>query len=120
MSDAWETDLGQWALAWRDYLRGERRLEVDDSRCPATHVTEAGDVEQCRYRLHHVGVTTDGWHADEWGHGWLDAPVEESADEAFAREIALAHEVCQDQVDADAVVVVSLPPVTLPFGGDGG
>lgn len=78
MSDAWETDLGQWALAWRDYLRGGANSpEIPD-----------GSVE--------------------------------SAGEAFAREIALAHEVCQDQVDADAVVVVSLPPVTLPFGGDGG
>lgn len=104
-------------LAWGKKPRDGRHPVVDDSRCPATHVTEAGDVEQCRYRLNHVGVTTDGWHDDAWGSGWLDAQIE-TADEAFAREIELAREVCEDaEVDA---LTQPVPTVTLPFGGDGG
>lgn len=39
-----------------------------------------------------------------------------AADEAFAREIELAREVCEDaEVDAR---VVSVPIAPLPFGGD--
>lgn len=42
----------------------------------------------------------------------------ETADEAFAREIELAREVCEDaEVDA---LTQPVPTVTLPFGGDGG
>ena len=41
-----------------------------------------------------------------------------AADEAFAREIELAREVCEDaEVDA---LTQPVPTVTLPFGGDGG
>lgn len=47
----------------------------------------------------------------------LSAQIE-SADEAFAREIELAREVCEDaEVDA---LTQPVPTVTLPFGGDGG
>lgn len=111
--DAWDTDLGRWALAWRDYRRG------------AATVSE-------------VSVAIE--------------PIVESADEAFAREIALAHEVvdpkgllpwlaslpesgdgtvgsdakyqqmlaeevCDDAVAADAATAF-VPDVPLPFGGE--
>lgn len=120
--DAWGTNLGQWALAWRDYLRGEPiaseisvapELIVESAdRCSATHIGHDGSAERCRERASHPN--TDGWHIDEWGSGWRDAP--ESADAAFAREIALAHEVCDEQVAADAAVAFA-PDVPLPFGG---
>jgi len=44
----------------------------------------------------------------------IDAASPETADEVFAREIALAREVCEDaEVDAR---VVSVPIAPLPFG----
>lgn len=76
--DAWDTDLGRWALAWRDYLRS---------------TTNPASVSS--------------------------SSVVESADAAFAREIALAHEVCDDAIAADAATAF-VPDVPLPFGGDGG
>lgn len=127
MSDAWSTELGQWALAWRDYLRGQKWTPATP-RPDGRPVFVPADCATCGsplrvVDLHNSTPPDSVWH-DEFecpkclDGVVLDVPPVESADEAFAREIALAHEVCQDQVDADAAVMVSLPPVTLPFGGE--
>lgn len=74
------------------------------------------------------------WDTDlgRWRQQWWDylrgepvAPPVETADEAFAREIALAHsavegEVCDDERDADAAVGVMPAPLVVyaPAGGE--
>ena len=56
---------------------------------------------------------------EEWrpvAEGELPPAPPETADEAFAREIELAREVCEDaEVDA---LTQPVPTVTLPFGGE--
>lgn len=67
------------------------------------------------------------WDTDlgRWRLAWVEylrggpvAPPVETADEAFAREIALAHsavegEVCDDERDADAAVRVMPAPLVV-------
>ena len=83
-------------------------------------------------------MTGDAWDTDlgQWTQAWwaylrgdvalvADAPNSpekpdgsiEDADAAFAREIALAKEVCDDQVKGDAATAF-MPDVPLPFGGE--
>lgn len=44
MSDAWDTDLGRWALAWREYRRG---VPLDPPPDPAPAVDPALADEVC-------------------------------------------------------------------------
>lgn len=87
MSDAWDTELGRYILARAAW---DRRRNVQPLE----------------------GETWTPIGPDE------TPPVDPrcTADAAFQREIALAHEVCDEQVAADAAVVF-VPPVPLPFGG---
>jgi hypothetical protein len=86
--DAWDTEFGQFIFARADYYR---RLKEQSLPSEQWRPIASVDVES-------------------------KPPVVESADAAFAREIELAHEVCDDQVAADAIV--SMPAPSLPFGGE--
>lgn len=80
----------------------------------------AWDTDLGRWRLAWVEYLRGGANSP----GFSDGSVE-SADEAFAREIALAHsavegEVCDDERDADAAVGVMPAPLVVyaPAGGE--
>lgn len=140
---AWDTDLGRWALAWRDYRRYQDWL---DAAAEWRRTTPQRSREEV---IAHVMQAQDGVLRALAESERQDRTI--AADEAFAREIALAREVvypipadvpipscgdclepldgrescgcldrevCEDaEVDALAQPV---PTVTLPFGGDGG
>ena len=84
-------DLGRWRLAWDRHLRLVPSLP----------------------KLPEIPVSSDATTSPSA----VSSSSPESADAAFAREIALAHEVCDDQVAADAATAF-MPDVPLPFGGE--
>lgn len=123
---AWDTDLGRWRLAWVEYLRARPPQVAPSDRGLywRTETDEAGGFRLVP--LHSLGPLI----IDE-----SDTTV--GADEAFAREIALAHsavdphgmpmglfspddiraavegEVCDDERDADAAVGVMPAPLVV-------
>lgn len=117
--DAWDTPLGQWALAWRDYRRYQAWLdEAAEWRRSTPQPSRAEVIEHVMQRWD--GVLRALAESERQDRGELSAASEvivESADAAFDREIALAHEVCDDAVAADAATAF-MPDVPLPFGGE--
>lgn len=115
--DAWDTDLGQWALAWRDYLRApttgdvQRALDKMDAQMRAVAYARSEPMPL-------IGL--DAWlgspeSADAAPASELSVspePIVEDADAAFAREIALAREAADPK---------GLLPwlASLPDDGDG-
>lgn len=77
-TDAWDTPLGRWALAWRDFRALEREGRIVRAPDPCA-----------------------------------------AADAAYADAIALAHEVCDDAIAADAAAGV-VPAPLMVYGATGG
>jgi hypothetical protein len=74
----------------------------------------AWDTDLGRWRLAWVEYLRGGANSPEIPDGSV-----ETADDAFAREIALAHEICHDEIEADAAVGV-MPPAALVYAEPGG
>lgn len=122
--DAWDTDLGRWALAWRDYLRGEPTADGCGVCDPWGN--------PCRREIGHANAHQSSAYifrldpGEMWGPdgGAIPVPpvasevsvgaesIVEDADAAFAREIALAREAADPK---------GLLPwlASLPDDGDG-
>lgn len=118
--DAWDTDLGRWALAWRDYRRGVANpapassspvVESDGDEL-AREIKAALDAMDARMKAITLAGAPDAPVRLVGLYAWLTSDANTAADEAFAREIALAHEV----VDPKGL----LPWLaSLPESGDG-
>ena len=91
---AWDTDLGRWRQQWWDYLRGGPVVQS-----APTCVIRDPEGNPCTREAGHANAHDSGSYVfridpgEMWGPqgGAIPIPSPEPADEAFAREIALAH-----------------------------
>ena len=111
--DVWDTDLGQWALAWRDYLRGEP--VASEVSVGAEPIVEDADAAFAR----EIALAREA--ADPKGLlPWL-ASLPDDGDGTVGSDAKyqqmLAEEACDEQIAADAATAF-VPDVPLPFGGE--
>lgn len=112
MTDAWDTDLGRWALAWRDYRRGV----ANPAPASSSPVVESADEAFAReIALARKVADPNGFMS--WLAAGPDIEGGALAGSDAKYQQMLAEEVCDDAVAADAATAFA-PDVPLPFGGE--